>query len=441
MRCSKCQSSCGAHGTCDTETGLCTCKPTWKGATCQVRDPLANLDGALDDIPPAPPRIDHSTVKVEIIWGVLGLDRSSAASLDPFSIDKGTVKFDPAFDLSDPSAQVALQQTCEVAVNDATLVQQRVKRCFIADFATWAAARGGFPVPASIFIARLQEYLSGAGATYHTDVAFSADRSRVQYARVYFKTHVVEPAPGFSLYPEYLRWERFVEDRNAVAPASASNAFQTSPVWVTMMTEIAVVNGLIRSIVVATVFSLVCVLIFIGSCRIAALCTSVVGAIVTCTFGVLSFSGWTLGAIEAICITMLVGLSVDYTVHLADSFIHNGIHEHLHGHVSRADRLIAAMGHVGTPVLHSAITTAGAAAVLMLCQIQLLVQVGIIISLNASIGVLVSLLSLAALLSACGPEDFTESASFYSRSMRILTALLIVVMTLLVMELTVQGVD
>ena len=64
------------------------------------------------------------------------------------------------------------------------------------------------------------------------------------------------------------------------------------------------------------------------------------------------------GVVEAICITMLVGLSVDYATHLAESYMRNGLHEGPDTAL-RGCRVLSGLAHVGPPILHSAITTAG----------------------------------------------------------------------------------
>jgi len=266
----------------------------------------------------------------------------------------------------------------------------------------------------------------------------------------------------------YSDWKAFLDALNAKAPATCNKAYQTSYNWIQMMTEVpvlsiasctssrplhrchpissenpvkirnipwqvAVVNGLVQSVLLAAVFALVCVMIFLGDLAVATLCTTVVLAVVTCTFGVLSWAGWTLGTVEAICITMLVGLSVDYAVHLADSYIHNGIGQGAAGAaggpIARDKRLCNALSHIGAPVLHSALTTAGAAAVLFFCQIQLMVRVGIIICINATIGILATLFTLAALLASVAPEEFASGATMYSRGVRLMLAVWLLVGT------------
>jgi predicted RND superfamily exporter protein len=42
--------------------------------------------------------------------------------------------------------------------------------------------------------------------------------------------------------------------------------------------------------------------------------------IVVAVVGTMVMIGWTLGVIESICITIVVGLSVDYTIHLCHIF-------------------------------------------------------------------------------------------------------------------------
>ena len=42
---------------------------------------------------------------------------------------------------------------------------------------------------------------------------------------------------------------------------------------------------------------------------------------IVCILGLMQLFGWEMGVIESVSITVLVGLSVDYVVHLANSYI------------------------------------------------------------------------------------------------------------------------
>merc|ERR1711924_208495 len=95
------------------------------------------------------------------------------------------------------------------------------------------------------------------------------------------------------------------------------------------------------------------------------------------------------------------------------------------GCVPRGTRLTSAVAHVGTPIIHSAVTTSGAALVLCFCEINFMVMVGTIVAVNASMGVLATFLVLGAMLAMCAPEDFAFLSSRWNWAMR---ACLIVVL-------------
>ena len=114
--------------------------------------------------------------------------------------------------------------------------------------------------------------------------------------------------------------------QNKIAPAGAAAGFQCGWNWVLMMTEVALVKGVLQSVGIAAAFALGSIALFIGDFVVTLLCSLMVLCVVTCTFGVLACVGWSLGPVEAISITMLVGLSVDYSVHLAESYTKCGLH-------------------------------------------------------------------------------------------------------------------
>lgn len=178
---------------------------------------------------------------------------------------------------------------------------------------------------------------------------------------------------------------------------------------------------------------------------------------------------------------MLVGFSVDYTVHLCDSYIHNGVVSSssptgaesvvlsladstqmtstVHttadddgveigmvalardspGHITESpppyspqtpracktsvsplDRFTNAMNHVGTPIFHSAVTTGVASLVLCFCATRLMVQVGLVIAINAAIGLITTFVILGALLVTFGPDDFSFLKTTTAWTLRLL---------------------
>lgn len=64
------------------------------------------------------------------------------------------------------------------------------------------------------------------------------------------------------------------------------------------------------------------VFVFTGRPIVTFLATLTVLSTCVTVMGILKLRGWTIGAIEGMSITSLVGLAVDFTIHLADGYIH-----------------------------------------------------------------------------------------------------------------------
>jgi hypothetical protein len=79
--------------------------------------------------------------------------------------------------------------------------------------------------------------------------------------------------------------------------------------------------------------------------------------------------GWEMGVIESISITVLVGLSIDYVVHLANSYIEAEQH-------GRMERVQASFAEMGVTVFGGAATSIGASAMLFLCYFQMFFKFG-----------------------------------------------------------------
>lgn len=106
--------------------------------------------------------------------------------------------------------------------------------------------------------------------------------------------------------------------------------------------------------------------------------------------------------LESIILCMVVGLSVDYIVHLAEAY-------RMSKSARRLDRVHDMLESIGLSVISGAITTMGAALFMLFAQIQFFFQFGIFILSTVGISLLFSLLGFTTLLSLCGPEKDTGS--------------------------------
>merc|ERR1712003_530975 len=71
--------------------------------------------------------------------------------------------------------------------------------------------------------------------------------------------------------------------------------------------------------------------------------------------------GWTLGFLESICFSILIGVSVDFVIHFTHAYVH------FKGEVPRKDRSRYALVTMGPSVLATAGTIFFSAIVMLFC--------------------------------------------------------------------------
>ena len=125
------------------------------------------------------------------------------------------------------------------------------------------------------------------------------------------------------LNAERVFWRDFFSNAMETAPRRIQNsAFVTSRTWALIDTESALTNSAWYGLVTSLVCSCVVVLIASGgSWRLAALASGSVGTVAVSFVAFLVSAGWTVGIEESVCITVLVGLSLDYVLHVAGAFV------------------------------------------------------------------------------------------------------------------------
>lgn len=104
--------------------------------------------------------------------------------------------------------------------------------------------------------------------------------------------------------------------------------------------------------------------------------------------------------LESINLCMVVGLSVDYIVHLAEAYRSSESPR-------RSDRVHHMLESIGLSVISGAVTTLGAAVFMLFAQIQFFFQFGIFIISTVGISLLFALLGFTTFLSLCGPQGDT----------------------------------
>lgn len=157
---------------------------------------------------------------------------------------------------------------------------------------------------------------------------------------------------------------------------------------------------LLSSAVWGTVFSLILagimILIATNNYLVTAWSLLVIFLVVNAVVGTMVVLGWTLGVVESICLTICVGLSVDYTIHLC----------HIFATSSATTRFAAgrdALASMGVSVFNAAVTTIGSSIVLMLSYIIFFERFGIFVFMNIFYSTAFAFVFLMGILMTIGP--------------------------------------
>lgn len=163
----------------------------------------------------------------------------------------------------------------------------------------------------------------------------------------------------------------FEASRKTERPAGLPRFFVTtsSGLLAALRMQQAYVSSTLSGVLMALALALLSLLVFVGNALVALLAFCCICAIVVCTLGLMVLLGWSLGPIEAICATIVVGFSVDYVVHYALAYVEAA-------ETKRAQRLTRALVDVEISVESGALTTMGASVYLLATKIQFFFKVG-----------------------------------------------------------------
>lgn len=124
-----------------------------------------------------------------------------------------------------------------------------------------------------------------------------------------------------------------------------------------MVTEDALVTSALQGIVISLIFAFAILLLTTGNIVISLFATYCVSITVLSVVAIIVLRGWQLGISESISVVILIGLSVDYVVHLAADYSHSS-------YKNRADKISQAYREMGISILSGMITSAGSGSVL-----------------------------------------------------------------------------
>eukprot|EP00931_Biecheleriopsis_adriatica_P025761 TRINITY_DN1574_c0_g1_i1.p1 TRINITY_DN1574_c0_g1~~TRINITY_DN1574_c0_g1_i1.p1 ORF type:complete len:1112 (-),score=207.49 TRINITY_DN1574_c0_g1_i1:443-3733(-) len=356
---------------------------------------------------------------LQLSFGVQGVDRSPGdKSVDPWKphLFSGVQIWDDAFDLAKPEAQDFLRGFCarlrvapcsQEVCADGLLFQNTSSAvsCFIEEFDAW---NGGKRSEGQEFLKLLAQFrreqkplhkLNGR-ATWEDQIGFVEGELR------YVKIQAQMTARSF--LPSRLKegvlndLEEWLEEESLQAPASVGTILQTAGFdWIFYALEKALVDGLFNGFAICFPVSFTVLLFATGNIVVALLA---IVTIILIVMGVLGWcwvvEGWYLGVSESIAGIIVIGLAVDYVIHLGHMYLEMG---HL-GYEKRAERWTMALKSMGITVLAGAATTFMAGLSMRLCQMTFFTQMSTLISVTIGYSLVYTLFFFMCVLRLAGPE-------------------------------------
>ena len=217
------------------------------------------------------------------------------------------------------------------------------------------------------------------------------------------------------LKDRWTKWESFIDEQLVTAPAGLKNGWQTDRGAWRWFDTVENMNKNFREAVIMCLNIALCIaLISTSNIIVTALTTFSIGSILAATISIVVSLGWTLGFLEGICLCILIGLSVDFVIHIGHAYNDAG----KRGLHSRYDRTREAFARMAFPIASAAFTTFASACVLFFCTITFFQKFGTIVMISMICAINVSLLFYVSLLATIGPQgSFGDiSVCFKSKS-------------------------
>lgn len=359
---------------------------------------------------------------LRFVWGVLPKDGGN--HLDPDS--RGKVYYDPSFDLANPDSQAWLKSFCtKLRVQEFYLptMGPLLSNCFLEVYTSWMEQKctdpidglsrypccetSRFPYNRSVFTECATKV---AAALYRTPAEIAtpgvagpkfAVKSKSKFPRI--KTLVVEYDSNYTVTTSYKDMDRFYRQVESwtkkemdSAPAGMRGGWFISYLGLYDLQKSLYANAFSAlGITLLGSFTVVAVSTRNVVHSLAAAFT--ISAIVIVTIAFLILLGWRLNILEAVSLSLTIGLSVDYVM---EYIINYGLAPEKR---SRDTCVSYAITMMSGPTFMAALTTAGAGMFMIPSIVLPYRQIGTLMLVLMVVSWTYSSLFLTSLLSVIGP--------------------------------------
>ncbi|KAB1268225.1 Protein dispatched-like protein 3 [Camelus dromedarius] len=397
--------------------------------------------------PAVRPLVDTGAM-VFVVFGILGINRTRQVDNHVIG-DPGSVIYDSSFDLFKEIGHLC--RLCKAIAGNSELVKPGGAQCLPSGYSISSFLQMLHPECKELPEPHLLPGQLSHGAVGVKD-------GRVQWISMAFESTTYKGKSSFQTYSDYLRWESFLTQQLQTFPEGSAlrHGFQTCEHWKQIFMEIIGerqpsaptpgsrqggqwqqgawgaqlralschlpgVQSALYGLALSLLICVAAVAVFTTHVLLLLPVLLSILGIVCLVVTIMYWSGWEMGAVEAISLSILVGSSVDYCVHLVEGYLLAGEnlppHQAEDAHSQRQWRTLEAVRHVGVAIVSSALTTVIATVPLFFCIIAPFAKFGKIVALNTGISILYTLTVSTALLGIMAPGSFTRTRTSFLKAL------------------------
>ncbi|XP_011361933.1 protein dispatched homolog 3 [Pteropus vampyrus] len=362
--------------------------------------------------PAVRPLVDTGAM-VFVVFGIVGINRTRQVDNHVIG-DPGSVVYDSSFDLFKEIGHLC--RLCKAIAGNSELVKPGGAQCLPSGYSISSFLQMLHPE-----CKELPEPNLLPGQLSHG--AVGVKEGRVQWISMAFESTTYKGKSSFQTYSDYLRWESFLQQQLHTFPEGSAlrRGFQTCEHWKQIFMEIIGVQSALYGLALSLLICVAAVAVFTTHVLLLLPVLLSILGIVCLVVTIMYWSGWEMGAVEAISLSILVGSSVDYCVHLVEGYLLAGEnlppHQAEDAHSQRQWRTLEAVRHVGVAIVSSALTTVIATVPLFFCIIAPFAKFGKIVALNTGVSILYTLTVSTALLGIMAPSSFTRTRTSFLKAL------------------------
>ena len=354
---------------------------------------------------------DDIVVHVDIFWGLEGVDTSGISRWDLNA--RGKLLLETSFDLSSEASQAHIFESC-LRIRDAPCFLpgcrdgklSRNVDCFMEAFRDHVGAVN-FPVPQSELVDKLLEFrASPSGSRFVQQMGFRLNDVSGEMELFFVKVTAISTlqlqAPASISRLVHDEYQSLVDKLNEVAPPGVANGLQTAYLaWTWMRMQETLVENTFQGISICFCMAFVILTLSTGNVLVAAIASvAVAGTVVSVLgLGIYQAMGWDLGIRETIAAVILIGLSVDYGIHIGNAYV-----EAPSTLKTRGERVRYALTTMGVSIVGSAATTVASGSILWLCTLMFFSKFAFLITSTIFSSICWSIFFIPLVLVTLGPE-------------------------------------